>query len=166
MKRKMFLITISLLFFVAALFGQTSSVPSDAKAAPDFSALKTNDHLFDHKTGFYAGALDKLHLNKSATLQPQPAYPVQRAPYASVTKAKQNNHDVAILGQNGLGNGPLLQTGSQLGFMRTAGKKSVGEKVSIKDTLKYIDLSRPFGPDYFSSQGHGVDAPNRSGLRH
>jgi hypothetical protein len=150
MKRKTFLITISLLFFVTALFGQTSPVQPGGKAVTNFPALRTTNQLFDHKTGSYVGALDHLHLNTPATLQPEPGYSLQGG---NGSKTKQHYLDVTILGQNSFGNGLALQTGSQLGFMTTGKTKGGAGKVSIKDTLKKFDLSQPFGPNYFTSKG-------------
>jgi hypothetical protein len=142
MKRKMFLITISLLFFVAALFGQTSQVQPGVKTGTSFPA--------------YTGSWDKLHFNQPATLLPEPAYSLHGG---SASKTKRPYLDAAILAQNRFGNALPLQSGPQVGFTTTAMIKDGAGKVSLKDNLKKFDLSQPFGPDYFMLKNQ--DAPKK-----
>jgi Outer membrane protein beta-barrel domain len=161
--RKMFLITVSLLFF-NVLFSQTP-VQFGLKAGANFSALKTNDQLSDHRRGYYVGALAHIHLNRQFALQPEVSYSSQGAEYNSAVKTKLSYINVPVLGQYMFGNGLRLQTGPQVGFLTTAKSKGAGEEATIKSTVKDTDFSWTIGASYLSPLRLGIDARYNLGIR-
>src|SRR5262245_56031481 len=67
------------------------------------------------RTGFYAGGLAHIHLNKSWALQPEVMYSSQGAKTGNST-VKVNYVNIPVLAQYMFGDGFRLQTGPQLGI--------------------------------------------------
>jgi hypothetical protein len=99
-------------------------------------------------TGFHAGGLAHIHLNRHFALQPELVYSSQGAEYGSSSKTKLNYINVPVLGQYMFGNGLRLQTGPQVGFLTTAKSKDASEETSIQNFLKDADFSWSFGAGY------------------
>jgi hypothetical protein len=160
---KISLIIVSLLFYVSVI-AQSSPVQFGLKAGADLSAVKTGDQLSDHRTGYYAGALAHIHLDKHFALQPEVVYSSQGAEYSSMSKTKLNYVNVPVLGQYMFGNGLRLQTGPQVGFLTTAKSKGAGEETSVKSSMKNTDFSWVFGASYLTKPGLGLDARYNFGI--
>ncbi|HYF32939.1 MAG TPA: porin family protein [Chitinophagaceae bacterium] len=162
--RKMFLITVSLLFFFNVVFSQTP-VQFGLKAGINVSALKTNDQLSDHRSGYYVGGLAHIHLSRQFALQPEVFYSSQGAEYNSASKTKLNYINVPVLGQYMFGNGVRLQTGPQVGFITTAKSTGAGEEAIVKSSMKDTDFSWIIGASYLSPLRLGIDARYNLGIR-
>lgn len=115
-------------------------------------------------TGFHAGGLAHIHLNRHFALQPELVYSSQGAEYGSSSKTKLNYINVPVLGQYMFGNGLRLQTGPQVGFLTTAKSKDASEETSIQNSLKDADFSWSFGAGYLSKQGLGIDVRYNLGI--
>ena len=161
--RKMFLITISLFFFVSAVFAQLSPLQLGLKAGTNFSALKTDNRLSDHRTGYHVGALAHIHLSSHFALQPEVTYSSQGAEY-NTSKTKLGYINVPVLGQYMFGNGLRLQTGPQVGFLTAASSKGASEESIARRSLKDANFSWSFGASYLSKFGLGIDARYNLGL--
>jgi hypothetical protein len=162
--RKIALIMLSLLFFVSVVVAQSSRVDFGLKAGTNLSALKTGDQLSDHRTGYYAGALAHIHLDKHFALQPEVIYSSQGAEYSSTSKTKLNYINVPVMGQYMFGNGLRLQTGPQVGFLTSAKSEGGNEETSIKNSFKNADVSWTFGASYLTNIGLGLDARYNFGI--
>lgn len=162
--RKIILLTASLLFFTSVALAQTSPVQFGVKGGANLSALKTGAQLSDHRTGYYAGALAHIHLNRHFALQPEVMYSSQGAENSSTAKTKLHYINVPVLGQYMFGNGFRLQTGPQVGFLTAAQLESGNEEAPIKTSLKDTDFSWSFGAGYVSRIGLGIDARYNLGL--
>jgi hypothetical protein len=162
--KKIALITLSLLLFVSVVFAQSSPVEFGLKAGANLSALKTNDQLSDHRTGYYFGGLAHVHLSKAFAVQPEVVYSSQGAEYRSKSKTKLNYINVPVMGQYMFGNGLRLQTGPQVGFLTTAKSKGGDEETSVKSSMKNTDFSWAFGASYLTKLGLGLDARYNLGL--
>lgn len=162
MKRKMFLVTISLLFFVMTLFGQTSSTRPGITSETSVSALKKVNQPDVLKAPSDDRLVGGLQLNDDSKFMA--IHSQQTTKYSSGSKIGSNHFDVLSPGQNHFNNRLQMQTGSQLGFMKTSGIKGGEGKTRIADSLKFIDLSRPFGPDYFSKQNGDNDNRYNAGV--
>jgi len=158
-----FILTIVSLFFLSVVLAQTAPVQFGLKAGTNFSALKTDDRLSDHRTGYYVGGLAHLHFNRHFALQPEVTWSSQGAEYRE-SKTKLHYINVPVLGQYMFGNGLRVQTGPQLGFITTARSKGGAEETINKSWMKDADFSWSFGGSYLSPVGLGIDVRYNLGL--
>lgn len=149
-------------FFATASFAQ--KVDFGLKGGVNFANFKVEDNdNTDSRTGFHAGGLAHIHLNKSWALQPELVYSSQGAEIGDA-KWKANYVNIPVLAQYMFGNGFRLQTGPQLGILASSEVKVGDTETDLDDSYKTTDFSWAFGASYITPTGLGVDARYNLGI--
>ncbi len=146
------IITSTLSFSQKAHFG--------LKGGVNFSrfTFKDNDAT-DYRTGFHAGILSHIHLNKQFAIQPELLYSTQGAEKISPinSKTKLDYINIPILLQYMFDNGFRLQAGPQIGFLVKAERILLGTNANAKDIYESTDIGLAAGIGYLSPSGLGID---------
>lgn len=120
------------------------------------------------KTGFHAGLLSHIHLNKQWALQPELTYSMQGTEYVSggvKSQVKLGYINVPVLVQYMFDNGFRLEAGPQVGFLLSAKSQTNDVKTDIQDNFSNIDVSIGAGLGYVHPPtGLGIDARYNFGL--
>lgn len=120
------------------------------------------------KTGFHAGLLSHIHLNKQWALQPELTYSMQGTEYVSggvKSQVKLGYINVPVLVQYMFNNGFRLEAGPQVGFLLSAKSETNDVKTDIQDNFSNIDVSIGAGLGYVHPPtGLGIDARYNFGL--
>lgn len=167
---KKILLTSVIFMAVTAAVAQHSYV--GIKGGVNFSRLTFKDgDATDFRTGFHAGLLSHIHLNKEFAIQPELLYSSQgdenTISVFGVTanqKTKLDYITVPVLIQYMFDNGFRVQAGPQVGFLVKAESK-IGEITSNqKNSFESTDLGLAAGIGYLSTSGLGIDGRYVFGL--
>jgi hypothetical protein len=119
------------------------------------------------KIGFNAGALAKISLSESFSIQPELVYSIQGTTLEEGDldiKMNLSYLNLPILAQYNF-SGFAIETGPQLGFLMSAKLKADGESMDIKDGLKGIDFAWAVGAGFqMPGSGLGINARYNIGL--
>ncbi|HEX7844934.1 MAG TPA: porin family protein [Chitinophagaceae bacterium] len=152
------------LLLVNATFAQ-HSVEFGIKAGLNFANLKDDaNSSTEVRTGWHAGGLAHIHINRQFAIQPELMYSSQGAEYPGNNKLKFNYVNIPVLGQYMFGEGFRLQTGPQFGILASTKLKSGDAETDVDDGFKALDFAWSFGTGYLSPKGIGVDLRYNLGL--
>ncbi len=168
MKTKFFLFASSIIFSGLAVPAQ-KNVHFGVKAGANFSTITSEGaSSTGSKTGFHAGGLAHIHLNKSWAIQPELVYSLRggknNLPGGATQSINLNYINVPILLQYMFDNGFRLQTGPQVGFLVNANYKTGNVKTTVTNLYNSTDFAWGFGASYLSNVGLGIDARYNLGL--
>lgn len=150
-----------LLLFVCAISLATvtqAQVRFGFKAGANLANLTGDVEGTKMKFGFNAGAVAKISVSESFSVQPELVFSTQGAKAEEGDGAiKLNYINLPIMAQYNTG-GFVLEAGPQFGFLMSAKSDDGDEEIDIKDGLKGLDLGLGFGAGYLTESGFGVNA--------
>ena len=156
-------ITAAMVLLTACVYAQ-ESIQLGIKAGLNASTIHSSPDLsYKPKTGFHAGALAHIHLNKTWALQPELMYSGQGASSSGST-IRLNYFTVPVQIQYMFDNGFRLQTGPQAGILLSAHGINGNTKTDITPSFKPLDLGWTFGASYLGASGFGLDARYNAGF--
>ncbi len=127
-----------------------------------------NNVNYDAKTGFHAGLIGHIHLNKQIAVQPELVYSAQGAEYSVggvKTKFKLGYINVPVMLQYMFHNGFRLEAGPQVGVLVSAKSETNNNSTDIGDNLNTVDVAVGFGAGYVHPKsGLGFDARYNLGV--
>ena len=153
------------LFLSAAVFAQEARL--GIKGGLNVSHINSSQTEMGSRTGFHAGILSHIHLNRNWAIQPEVLYSGQGTKYTSTDgehDLKLNYINIPLQVQYMFKNGFRLQTGPQLGLLVNAETKVNDIENDVKDSYKTPDVSWAFGASYLTNVGVGFDARYNLGL--
>jgi hypothetical protein len=158
----------SLLLFVCAVAIATISqaqVRFGFKGGANLANLTGDIEGVKMKTGFNAGAVAKISVSESFSVQPELVYSIQGAIEEETDiKINMNYINIPIMFQYNIA-GFMLETGPQVGILASAKAKLDGETEDIKELFKKTDFSWGIGIGYqMSGSGLGLNARYNIGL--
>jgi hypothetical protein len=117
------------------------------------------------KIGFNAGAVAKISVSESFSIQPELVYSNQGATMEEGdVKIHLNYINIPVMFQYNV-SGFILETGPQVGILSSAKAKADGESVDMKDFFKGIDFAWGVGVGYqMPGSGLGISARYNIGL--
>jgi hypothetical protein len=150
-----------LLLFVCAIAITTLSqaqVRFGFKAGANLASIGGDNDGLKMKFGFNAGAVAKISISESFSVQPELVFSAQGAKAEEGDGAiKLNYINLPILAQYNTG-GFIIETGPQFGFLMSAKLDDGDDELDIKDALKGLDLGWAIGFGYQMESGFGVNA--------
>lgn len=160
--KKFMLISAFFTFIVSSLTAQKTSF--GLKAGYNSSSVKVKDGIdYDSKSGFHAGGLAHIHIDKHFAVQPELVFSLQGGERTNTT-LRLNYLNIPVAFQYMAGEGFRLQTGPQLGFQLSAESKFGDGEVDVDDVYSTIDFSWLFGAGYIFPSGLGIDARFNLGI--
>ncbi len=152
------------LFFMPGGFIARAQMPDIGfKGGVNVYMLHNNNGVnYDNKTGFHAGMLAHIHVNRHFAIQPELVYSEQGA--GSVQNGIPNNLqlgyvNIPVLFQYIIEDRFRLEAGPQLGFMVKANQPVDGLIKDRRDLYHTADLSVGMGLGYLNrATGLGIDA--------
>lgn len=117
------------------------------------------------KIGFNAGAVAKISVSESFSIQPELVYSNQGATMEEGdVKIHLNYINIPVMFQYNV-SGFILETGPQVGFLSSAKAKADGETADMKELFKSIDFAWGVGVGYqMPGSGLGISARYNIGL--
>lgn len=160
-----FCLSIALVSFMMIGAANAQSVNFGIKAGLNvFTINDDGDNDYSSRTGFHAGLLAHIHLDKQWALQPELVYSQQGAKLSDAT-LKLDYLNVPVMVQYMFDNGFRLQAGPQVGFLLGGKVEEDGEEADVKDQIKGADFGVGVGAGYVHvPSGWGVDARYNFGL--
>ncbi len=165
---KKIVLSFALVMAAAAAFCQHSYL--GIKGGANFSRFTVKDgEATDFRTGFHAGLLSHIHLNKEFALQPELLYSAQGDETklignSTTIRRKLNYITIPVLLQYMFHNGFRLQAGPQVGFLLNAKSELAGITTNLKNSFESTDLGLAAGVGYLSPSGLGIDGRYVFGL--
>ena len=160
----------SLLLFVCAVAIATVSqaqVRFGFKGGANFGNLTGDIEGNKMKVGFNAGAVAKISVSESFSIQPELVYSNQGTTVEEGDidiKMHMNYINIPVMFQYNI-SGFILETGPQIGILASAKAKADGESQDIKEFFKSTDFSWGIGVGYqMSGSGLGLNARYNIGL--
>lgn len=159
-----------LLLFVCAIALATvtnAQVRFGFKAGANLANLVGDDADGDMKIGFNAGALAKISISESFSIQPELVFSAQGTKEDAGDDDLKTNLgyiNLPILAQYNT-SGFTIETGPQVGFLISKKFKLGSESMDIPDdVVKGLDISWAIGAGYLTQSGFGVNARFNLGL--
>jgi hypothetical protein len=168
-KIKIQLMKKGLLLFVCAISLATltqAQVRFGFKAGVNLANVTGDIDGNSMKIGFNAGAVAKISVSESFSVQPELVFSSQGTKYDfedTEVKMNLNYLNLPIMAQYNT-SGFVLEAGPQIGFLMSAKAKAGDMSGDIKDGLKSIDFGLAFGAGYQTQSGFGVNARFNLGL--
>lgn len=160
--KKIMMFSAFFTFTVFSLMAQETSF--GLKAGFNSSSVKVKDGTdYDSKSGFHAGGLAHIHINKHFAVQPELVFSMQGGERTN-SRLSLDYLNIPVALQYMAGEGFRLQTGPQLGFLLSAESKFGDLEVDVDDVYSTVDFSWLFGAGYIFSSGLGIDARFNLGI--
>lgn len=165
---KKILLASVILLCATATFAQHSYF--GIKGGVNFSRLTYKGaNATDFRTGFHAGLLEHVHINKTFAIQPELLYSSQGDESTLIgvntaIKRRLNYISLPIIVQYMFDNGFRLEAGPQIGFLIKAESKFGAGSANIKDGIESTDFGLAAGIGYLGKSGLGIDGRYVFGL--
>ena len=161
--KKFSLLSKAMLLFIFSVLAQQTNF--GIKAGLNVSSVKIkNGADYDAKTGFHAGGLAHIHINKQVALQPELVFSLQGGERGENNRLNFTYLNVPVNIQFMVSDGFRLQTGPQVGFLLNAEQKINDVEFDVSDVFGTVDFSWTFGASYIFASGFGLDARYNLGI--